>query len=206
MPSRFPRPLLRIAIVAIVAACARTAGAAPPASPPVPEDGARAFYGKALALKVSGMPDRAQQRQLAPVVSQGLARALRAAADAEARHRQAAGNTAPPLWQGDPFSSLFEGPTEATVDRCQAEGEHAQCIVSLAYRDYFGGGHRWNDRAMLVRERGRWVVDDIAYEARWAFGNKGTLRANLAHVVAEAPAEARRRPSGAGRSSPARGR
>jgi hypothetical protein len=204
-PAPPPRAALAAAALALVVACA-SAEAARPATAPTPEEGARAFYGKVVRLGIRGVPDATQLREIAPAVSSSLARALRDAAGAERRHRKATGNREPPLWEGDVFSSLFEGPTEATVDRCQTEGDHAQCIASLSFRDYFGGSHRWNDRAIMVRERGRWVVDDIAYEARWAFGNKGTLRANLADVVAQAPKDGGKGASATGKSSRARGR
>jgi hypothetical protein len=200
-----PRPL-GAAIAIVLLSVAFPGNAARPAPAATPEEGARSFYAKVVALKARGVPDRAQQRQLAPTISSALAAALRTAGDAEQRHRKATGNREPPLWEGDVFSSLFEGPTEASVDRCHAEGDHAQCVVSLSYRDYFGGSHRWNDRAILVRERGRWVVDDVGYEARWAFGNKGMLRENLRAATAQAPKDGGGKPSASGKGSRARGR
>lgn len=179
-------PVARLIALASIALAAPSHAARDKAPAP-PEDGARAFYAKVLAVRARGIPDAAQRRALAPAISRALASDLREAAEAERRHRKAARNDAPPLVQGDVFSSLVDGAREANVERCMAEGDHAQCVASLGFRDAFGGALRWQDRALLVRERGRWVVDDVAYEARWPFANKGTLRAALHDVVAQAP-------------------
>ncbi len=148
------------------------------------EDAARAFYAVYISAKVSGVPSRREQLRFAPALSERLTSSLRAASDAEARHLKATKNQEPPLWEGDIFSSLFEGATRADVGHCTVSGDSAQCDVTLAYRDAATGAEQtWHDRAVLVRERGVWLVDDIAYGATWSFGPKGTLRANLEEIA-----------------------
>ena len=41
---------------------------------------------------------------------------------------------------------------------------------------------RWRDRAVLVREGGRWVVDDLELLGNWPFGFKGKLSDLLREV------------------------
>ena len=148
--------MLVLLISALPVASAFAAGATPDA-------GARAFYAIYAAARVMGLPSAAQQRRLAPVVSTELAAALRAAGEAEERHFRATKNQEPPLWEGDPFSSLFEGAQQAAVGVCGETGERADCDVALSARDPATRKQtRWHDRALLVRERGQWVVDDIA--------------------------------------------
>lgn len=186
---------------AIAAETAAPAGAAPKAAAPkaaavpaatapaaTPEDGARAFYAVYLAARVMGLPTVAAQRRFAPTLSTSLASALAAAGAAEDRHFKATKNQEPPLWEGDPFTSLFEGAQRAKVERCRVDGERAECDVALGFRDPRSRVEQsWHDRARLVRERGGWVVDDIAYGGGWDFGPKGTLKANLAQVAAYKP-------------------
>jgi hypothetical protein len=173
--------MLVLLLSAVPVAAAFAAGATPDA-------GARAFYAVYASAKVMGIPSAAQQRRLAPVVSAELAAALRAAGDAEERHFKATKNQEPPLWEGDPFSSLFEGAQQAAVGTCAQTGERADCDVVLTARDPATRKQtRWHDHALLVRERGQWVVDDIAYGGSWDFGPKGTLRANLKETAAYRP-------------------
>jgi len=153
-----------------------------------PEAGARAFYAVYRAGKIMGMPSAAQQRRLAPVVSADLAAALKAGAEAEERHFRATKNQEPPLWEGDAFTSLFEGAQKADVGACSESGPLAECDVALLYRDPATRKEQhWHDRARMVRERGQWVVDDIAYGGTWDFGPKGTLRDNLKATAAYRP-------------------
>ena len=149
-----------------------------------PDEAARAFYAVYISARVSGVPSRRDQLRFAPTISERLASALLAASDAEARHLKSTKNQEPPLWEGDVFSSLFEGATRAEVGNCAMTGERAQCDVTLAYRDAATRNEQtWHDRVVLVRERGVWLVDDIAYGATWSFGPKGTLRANLEEIA-----------------------
>ena len=74
------------------------------------------------------------------------------------------------------------------MGRCTTRGEAAHCVVTLMIRDPVTGiDHRWRDTAIVRRERGTWVVDDVEYGARWPWANSGTLRANLQASFAPPP-------------------
>jgi hypothetical protein len=177
--------LLACALSASVAPFAHAAREADPHA--TPEGAARAFYQRVTPMRIAGLPGARQQRELAPLLSTALSRALREAAEAERRRERAKARPGDRAPRGNPFTSLAEGAREASVERCFAEGDHAQCPVSLSFRDAFGATQRWQDRAVLVREKGRWLIDDIAYEARWPYANKGTLSRTLKAIAGSAP-------------------
>jgi hypothetical protein len=45
---------------------------------------------------------------------------------------------------------------------------------------------RWHDRAILIQENRKWVVDDLELLGEWPFGAKGKLSDILRNVVNEA--------------------
>jgi len=131
-----------------------------------PNDAARGFYAVYLAWRNWGaVADRAR-RPFTPVVSAGLSADLAATADAGGPR--------------DIFTSLATGADRADVGRCTTRGETARCEVTLVVRDPVTGiDHRWRDTAIVRRENGSWVVDDVEYGGRWPGANSGTLRGNL---------------------------
>ncbi|HEY3178221.1 MAG TPA: DUF3828 domain-containing protein [Casimicrobiaceae bacterium] len=158
------------------------------AAAPRPADATLAFYATYRDTKMAGLPSPTQLRRFLPVISTALAKDLRAASAAEARHFKATKNEEPPLWEGDVFTSLFEGAQRANIVQCTIDGDRAQCDVALEYREREGAiDQQWQDQALLVRERDRWVVDDIRYGGTWDFGPKGTLRANLREIASYGP-------------------
>jgi hypothetical protein len=44
----------------------------------------------------------------------------------------------------------------------------------------------WHDRAILIQEDNKWVVDDLELLGEWQFGAKGKLSDILRNVVKEA--------------------
>jgi hypothetical protein len=127
----------------------------------------------------------ASRNPFTPVVSAGLAGDLAAAN--LAAERGATGGL-PPGWPGDLFTSLAEGAQRADVGACTRSGESARCDVTLTVRDPASGiDRRWRDTALVRRERGSWVVDDVVYGGRWPGANTGTLRANLKAVATPPP-------------------
>jgi hypothetical protein len=178
---------LRLRALPLLLAFGFAAHASAAGSPPVdtPAAAATRFYRAYLAAHPEGLTEPAIARDLAPHLSRSLARLLAAAAAAEARHARASRGEEPPLWEGDAFSSMFEGATDARVGECREARGVVRCSVQLAYRDPAGGEpERWQDQVVLVRENGRYAVDDIAYGGTWDFRNMGTLRASLRDVAA----------------------
>lgn len=149
-----------------------------------PAAATRAFYDTYLAAKVRGIPDARTRALFTPLISGALDKALADAGAAEALHLKLTKNEEPPLVEGDPFSSLFEGATSYKLGKCEEKGRTATCAVELTYA---GAPDEkptdWTDRAILVKERGGWVVDDLDFGATWDFGNKGRVRNLLAEVA-----------------------
>lgn len=141
------------------------------------------FYGVYKSLHPSGIPDDADRARFTPLVSPALEGLLRQAAAAEDRFAKA-NKDAPPLIEGDLFSSLFEGATAVAIGDCSGDGRSGQCAANLTYADPGKAPTQWTDRVLLVNTASGWRVDDIAYGGSWAFGNKGTLSETLKQVIA----------------------
>ncbi len=163
-------------LLAVVPACAQDAMTA----------AANAFYAASAKASTSGgIPDAATRARLQPLLSSGLNRMLADAAAAEARFN-AKNKNSPPLIEGDIFSSLFEGPTAVKVGACRGDDKIAHCGATLTHQDRGQKPVTWVDTLRLVNEDG-WKIDDIAYDANFAFGNTGTLSDMLKMTVHEAP-------------------
>ena len=147
---------------------------------------AHAFYKVYLKLGVGGVPSRAQQAQFAPLISTSLASLLRAARRAEEAHLRRTKNQEPPLIEGDLFTSLFEGAHAYTIAGCTPAAATAECAVTLTYADPRDASkYTWTDRILLVRTRGRWVVNDIVFGGGWDFARKGRLTETLRAIAAD---------------------
>jgi len=148
---------------------------------------ANAFYAVTMGLAKSGggIPDATARVRLAPVLSPRLDKALADASAAEVRFK-AKNRDAPPLIEGDIFSSLFEGPTAFKVGVCRGDDKTARCAIALTHQDPGQKPVSWIDTLVLVNQGG-WKVDDIAYDANFAFGNTGTLGEMLKMTKSEAP-------------------
>ncbi len=132
-----------------------------------------------------GIPDDKGRAKYAPVLSDALNALIARAGAAEDRFG-AAHKDSPPLVEGDLFTSNFEGVTSYTIPPCTAEGRTARCRIALIYQSPGDKPVTWTDTAILVQSEKGWVVDDIAYGASWAFGNKGTLKQTLSRVIEDA--------------------
>jgi hypothetical protein len=123
---------------------------------------------------------------LAPYLSPALNKLLADGAAAEARF-SAKIKDAPPLIEGDLFSSLFEGATAWKLGACTASGATARCPVNYTHADNRRKPVTWTDSLLLVNTPQGWRVDDIAYGAGFQFGNTGTLTQTLKTVLRDAP-------------------
>ena len=148
---------------------------------------ANAFYSASVAAGASGggVPNAATRVRFQPLLSARLNKLLSDGAAAEARFK-ARNKDAPPLIEGDIFSSLFEGPTQFKVGVCLGDAKIQRCAIALSRQDPGQKSASWTDTLVLTNEAG-WKVDDIAYDANFAFGNTGTLDEMLKMTVSEAP-------------------
>jgi hypothetical protein len=162
-------------------------GCAPAAAADDAAGAANAFYAatQGLVRTGGGIPDATVRVRLAPLLTPRLNKALSDAAAAQVRF-SAKNKGAPPLIEGDIFSSLFEGPTAFKVGVCRGDDKAARCAVALTRQDPGQKPANWIDTVALVNQGG-WKVDDIAYDANFAFGNTGTLSDMLQMAIHEAP-------------------
>ncbi len=133
-----------------------------------------------------GIPDKEGRIKLAPYLSPALNRMLADGAAAEARFAAKIKN-APPLIEGDLFSSLFEGATAWKLGACSPSGATARCPVEFTHAQSGRPPVTWTDTLLLANTAGGWRVDDIVYGANFQFGNTGTLTDTLKTVLREAP-------------------
>jgi len=158
------------------------------AEPPVdhgnPESVARAFYSELRRLGVLGLPGEGQWAILEPFCSGTLGGALeRAVGEQEAFIRRHP-DEKPPWIEGDLFSSLFEGPRQFQIGLVEIRGETAEVAVDCTHTE---GGETvtWRDTLILVKEEGKWLIDDVSYGGTWDFANSGTLKEALVPEVVE---------------------
>ena len=144
------------------------------------------FYYAYQSLPRGGIPSADRLPRLKPHVTPALYALLAEALAAETRHTEATKGTEPPLVEGDPFTSLFEGASAFEVGGCTEEGAAGRCAVDLTYKDG-SGKTAWQDTALLAKTAEGWRIDNIAYGGTWDFGNKGRLTDLLRSVAAETP-------------------
>jgi len=152
-----------------------------------PEAAADAFYRVYSSFHPSdGIPDAKARALYEPVISSALDKMLVDAGAAEGRF-ESAHKDAPPLIEGDLFSSNFEGATTFKIASCQSQGSVAHCKMDLSYES----GPKpmtWTDTLFLVAASDGWRVDDVIYGAPFAFGNKGRLTETLRRAIADSGA------------------
>lgn len=148
---------------------------------------ANGFYGVYATFHPSdGIPDAKGRTKYEPFISPGLTKLLADGDAAEDHFAKVTKNMSPPLIEGDLFTSNFEGATAYHVEPCTTAGNAARCTVNLGYRSNTKEDAKpvhWTDTVYLVRTANGWRVDDIAYGATWAFGNKGRLKDVLGSTI-----------------------
>ena len=176
--------LSALIVLLVLAACApRTEPrVATPAAPSELET-AQSIFDQITALHLRGLPNDAQMRVLAPLLTTDLRQGLEAArtwqrSEIERMQREGSDDK-PPFIEGDLFSSLFEG---AQTARAVAARRDQDRVVVTLDRSYGQGADqvRWQDNAVLKRVGEVWLLDDIEYAGSWAFqAGTSTLRNTL---------------------------
>jgi hypothetical protein len=163
------------------------------ADAPDPAAAVNAFYSTYVGQHAQGVgiPDATVRLRLQPALSPRLNKQLAAAAGAQARLTAKVKNAVPPVLEGDIFSSLFEGPSAWKVGNCQQKDKVARCSVALTYVPPPSGSKakpaNWTDTVVLAATPTGWKVDDVVYDAGFAFGNTGRLSDMLNMVIASNP-------------------
>jgi hypothetical protein len=152
-----------------------------------------AFYAVYASQQAQGggIPDATGRVRYAPVLSPRLNKQLAAAAAAQVRLTAKVKNAVPPMLEGDIFSSLFEGATVWKVGACQGNAKTLRCPVALTYTpppsQKASKPANWSDTILLENTPQGWKVDDVMYDAGFAFGNTGRLSSMLQMVIAANP-------------------
>jgi hypothetical protein len=134
----------------------------------------------------AGIPDAGGRSRLAPYLSPRLNKMLGDGAAAEARFA-AKVKGAPPLIEGDLFSSMFEGATSWKLGACKVSGAAASCPVAFAHAQKGRPTLNWTDTLILAMTPQGWRIDDIGYGGGFQFGNTGKLSDTLKLVLSQAP-------------------
>lgn len=141
------------------------------------------FYSAVLPLMGHGVPG--DIKVLRPWISADLAKFLEEASDAEGAYYERCKDDSPPMVEGDLFSSLSEGPTSFKVLAASKKDNGWACTVELRYQTP-GSDEKpliWNDRATLIPEGGRWVVDDLDLLSTHETASSGTLKSWLRKII-----------------------
>ena len=147
---------------------------------------ANAFYAVYGSLpRQGGLPNATARMRYAKVLSPRLNRMLNQAQAAQVRFDRKVKGAAPPLIEGEMFSSLFEGPTSWTVGTCTGDTNSARCPVAMVYLAPGQPPVKWTDTLALVHSDAGWKVDDILYDPRLRGGNTGKLSSLLGMALAE---------------------
>lgn len=161
--------------------------AAPALAQTDPASVANGFLGVYGSFHPSGgIPDAGGRAKLAPYLSPRLNKMLADGAAAQARFA-AKVKGAPPLIEGDLFSSMFEGATRWKLGACTVGGATASCPVAFAYAQKGRPPVDWTDTLLLAMTPQGWRIDDIGYGGGFQFGNTGKLSDTLKLVLSQAP-------------------
>lgn len=152
-----------------------------------PDSVAQQFYDFRIKQGGSGLPNSSQLAAYRPYLSTALYNALLKAqsqpkVDLAATPNEKTGNSAV---DGDIFSSLFDGPTSASVDSASTipntDARNIPLRVTFTHEKDKGASTSWKDEVLMVREGKCWTVDDVRYMANLDFASSGTLRQVLEH-------------------------
>lgn len=162
--------------------------AAPAAADSAMQAAATGFYAVyGAAGRQGGLPDASARMRYAKVLSPRLNLMLAGVEAAQVRFSTRVKGAAPPLIEGDLFTSLFEGATGWTVGTCTGDAKSARCPVTLTHQAPGQKPVQWHDTLLLVHTDAGWRVDDIVYDPALGSGNTGRLSQLLTMVLAEAP-------------------
>ena len=134
---------------------------------------------------LTGIPNAAQLAQLSPMLAPELRSLIGAALREQQRCTRQFPDDKPPWIEGDIFSSNFEGFTLYAPSASRPQGYARSVNVHFAFVD---GRTRvnWIDTLVLVNDSGAWLVEDVYYRAKFAFGSGfgSSLQASLKSIPA----------------------
>lgn len=136
-----------------------------------------------------GIPDATGRLRYSGVLSPRLNKQMLEAARAQAKLTAKVHNAVPPVLEGDIFSSLFEGATAWKIGACAGDTKTQRCSVALTHAAATPKDKpaNWSDTVVVVNTPAGWKVDDVVYDANFAFGNTGRLSGMLQMVISQNP-------------------
>jgi hypothetical protein len=164
----------RVAVTAIAASAAVVLAACAKAEDSTPADVAMQFY---VTLEISGVRDLPEPRALMaiePYLVPELSTQLGAAYSRRDSATKLAPTEKPPLADGNPFSSLFEGHSTYSAKTTIMRGDTALVVVAFTNTDQ-KPAVMWSDTLVLVKPQTTWRIADIRYGTTWEFGYQGAL-------------------------------
>ena len=160
------------ALLAVLAFGATTALAGEGSEPAAAVSG---FYATYIKLSPAGLPTAAQQKELAPYLSRRLLALMDAARAYQEKEAKAHPDEKPPFVDGCLFASLFEGPKAFKVGTAVADGAASKVKVHFTAEE----GVAWDDEVVVIKEEGRYVIDDVLLSGIGQFNPPGRLSTNL---------------------------
>jgi hypothetical protein len=156
-----------------------------------PEDAANKLYSIVLTIPKWGVPSEDKLHLLAPYMSKRLTALFRNAL--AYREKFIKDNPPqfnkdgisiqdkPPFCDGDVFSSSFEGATKFAIGKSSILANKYRIILHLELIDPTRPNEpfKWTDAIYVIKEDGRFVVDDMEFLGTWDFGNHGLLSQSL---------------------------
>ncbi|EOI6443126.1 TPA: lipoprotein [Yersinia enterocolitica] len=114
----------------------------------------------------SGLPDDNLSAQFRPYLSQALYEQIQTARK-QAGNRTSSGVNSTQTINGDIFTSLREGSTNADVASASTipntDARNIPLRVNLTHQSAGGQSVMWQDEVLMIREGTCWVVDDIRF-------------------------------------------
>jgi len=145
-----------------------------------PDTVAQKFYDLRIQKGGNGLPNSSQLAEYRPYLSTGLYNELLKAQSERKVDIAATPNEKTGARDGDVFSSLFDGPTSATVDSASTipntDARNIPLRVTMSHQKDNGAKSTWKDEVLMVREGQCWAVDDVRYMANLDFASSGSLR------------------------------
>ncbi|MCC6713502.1 MAG: DUF3828 domain-containing protein [Candidatus Dadabacteria bacterium] len=155
-----------------------------------PADTVGGFYDAYIKVKPLGIPGAEKLARLSPYLAPGLVSLLKEADLTEKKYKEETKGEAPPLVEGDVFTSLFEGADAFQVGECEEKDDSAECEVGFSNTNPGDGKtFKWKDAVLLEKTDKGWLISDVDYKGDWDFAVKGALTEMLKRLISEEPGD-----------------
>jgi hypothetical protein len=135
------------------------------------------FYKNVIALDVRGAPSKDEIEILSPFISTKLRDSLLQASVAEEKHALDMKGDEVPLFEGPMFVGGGEGASRIKAIKREVMTGQITFLVTLQMMSSHDKdpNNDWKDRAILIQDKGKWVVDDLVFLIKEGNVNNRTL-------------------------------